>query len=83
MQLTQKLVTKPTVSRFTQPWPALSNVTFPSLEKSRHRVLHSAQRRHGSDGIGHGFGTKNLEVTTAMVRPYLLVLRHDFADPKD
>lgn len=66
---TKELLMKPEVSRFTQPWPALSHIEFPSLAKSRHRVFHSAQRRLGGDGLGHGFGITNLEVATAMVCP--------------
>lgn len=60
------------VSQFTQPWPVLQKKFFPTLKESRHRVFHSSQRRHGSDGLGHEFATKNAENSTAMVRRCIL-----------
>ena len=53
-------------SRFNTPWFASERVRFPTLEESRFRLLYSAVRTAGSDGLGHAMATINADVSTAL-----------------
>lgn len=53
-------------SRFLAPWQDVPHLKLPTLNQARHRVLYSPLRIVGSEGIGHGFATKNMEVTAAI-----------------
>lgn len=53
-------------SRFMTPWQTVQPLKLPTLKQSHYRVLYSPLRLLGSEGMGHGFATKNMEVSAAI-----------------
>lgn len=53
-------------NRFDTPWRLPFRVRFLTLRESRHRIIYSALREHGGEGLGHHMRTVAADVGTAL-----------------